>query len=239
MVEHQSPPPSSARVTTYLVYSLCMLLVAALMFMALRHDHWRSFLAGAIIITPAATFSHYCIPAYWDPELTFHYIVSPEDMIWSLASATITWALAITLFRKRLTPPHALRRTLLRMFIAYMIAGPAYHLLNWLFFGDPEQVMTVMVIHMLATGIGIAIYRRSLLPLAIAGSIGGLIFHILDMLVLFALAPEFREAWNPRAKLTYDILGLPAWEIVWAAAFGFTWPLFLCLMTGIRLKPKE
>ena len=100
------------------------------------------------------------------------------------------------------------------------------------------QVMTVMVIHMLATGIGIATFRRSLLPLAIAGSIGGLVFHILDMSVVFALAPEFRDAWNPRAKLTYDLIGIPAWEIVCGLVFGFTWPLFLCLLTGIRLMPK-
>jgi len=238
MAPPSNSAPSATTVTTYLVYSLCMLLVGGLMFMALRRDHWRSFLAGAIIITPAATFSHYWIPAYWDPELTFHYIVSPEDMIWSLASATITWALAITLFRKRLTPPHPLRRTLLRMFIAYMIAGPAFHLLNWLFFGDPDQVMAVMMIHMLATGIGIAIFRRSLLPLAIAGSVGGLIFHTLDMMTLFAIAPEFRDSWTPRGQLTYDFLGVPTWEIVWGAGFGFTWPLFLCLLTGIRLRPR-
>jgi hypothetical protein len=226
-------------VTIYLVYSLCMLLVGALFFMALRRDHWRSFLAGAIIITPAATFSHYCIPAYWEPELTFHFITSPEDLIRALASATIVWTLAITLFRKRLTSPHPLRRTLLWIFIAYLIAGPAFLGLKRLFFGEPEQVMAVMFIQMAATGIGIAIFRPSLLPLAITGSIGGLIFHLIDMITVFAVAPEFRDAWNARGQLTYDVLGIPAWEIVWGAGFGFTWPLLVCLLTGIRLKPKK
>ena len=72
--------------------------------------------------------------------------------------------------------------------------------------------------------------------MALCGSAGYMLFHFLDVKAFFAIWPETKSYWTPGAQLPFEVLGVPAWEVIWAAAFGFAWPLVLAFALDLRVS---
>jgi hypothetical protein len=59
------------------------------------------------------------------------------------------------------------------------------------------------------------------------GSISYTLYHGLDVFAFTHVWPETAAYWNRAAQLGPPILRIPAFELLWAFAFGFLWPLMI------------
>jgi len=209
----------------YLLGSLILLLIAILLFVFLpRH---RELLAYAFLFSiPSGLLSYLFVPAYWNPRFTFHYLSSPEDLMFSASTGTIACAIAFVSFgaqrTMRLDVRKALRRiaaTLIAMLLTLEI------LLHSIF--DATDVMRVVLATMALVGVYVLSRHRELLRLSVISATGFLLFYGVWLGSLkLTIWPHLLEAWNPAAQLPFLILGLPAFELAWAFLFGAVWPVF-------------
>jgi len=70
--------------------------------------------------------------------------------------------------------------------------------------------------------------------LALSGALGFAGFHLLEDVVFLASWPEAIGYWVPEAELPFRILGVPAYEVLWAAGYGAVWPLLVFFACDVR-----
>ena len=77
---------------------MCLLAGGCLLLLPLQR---RLLLLGGALCLPFALVSYDYIPEYWNPRLTFHYITSPEDMLFSFSSGVTAMFCVLLLMRQK------------------------------------------------------------------------------------------------------------------------------------------
>jgi hypothetical protein len=209
----------------YLLGSLSLLLIALLLFTLLpRH---RAVLAHAFVFSiPSGLLSYLFVPAYWNPRFTFHYLSSPEDLLFSASTGTIACAFAFVPFGARWTMRLDVRKAFRRISVTLITMLLTIEILLHSIF-DATDVMWVVLPTMVLVGSYVLARHRELWKISVVSATGFLLFYGVWLVSLkLTIWPHLLEAWNPAAQLPFLILGLPAFELVWAFTFGAVWPIF-------------
>jgi hypothetical protein len=220
----------------YLVIALITLLcaIAALCFLP---QHRQIMVLSGLLVAPLALFAVQHVPWYWDPKVTCQFsLISPEDVIYCISLGMTTIFAAFCPYASRLRTAINPWRFTTRYF-AFVAQGVIVTEVVRRAFG-PYWVMHAVALNV-AIGVGILLWLRpGMWRMAVAGALGYGLFHLLMMLIWKYFWPETLAYWNPAAQLPFTILGVPAFELVFALAFGLHWPLVFGWMCDVRLEPR-
>jgi hypothetical protein len=216
----------------YLSVSLALCGVAAVLVLASR-EHRRLLLTSGALAAPLALFSWQFIPEYWNPRVLGRFVTTVEDVLFSVSVGVIVMALALAPFRRRvradLNPVVLVRRYALCL---ALVVG-LHTLLLYSVFGSSRVMYSAMV----AVGVfalclpGV---RRETIPVAAVGLMVFPAFYFVLMKLYFAVFPASVGYWVPIAQLPFDVGGVPAFELVWAAAWGATWPPLMWFVVDVK-----
>ena len=227
-----SSPPDHA----YLMESIVLLMIG-FFFAAALPGHRRLLFLSAAMCAPYAILSPLFVPEYWDPAVTVRWLVRPEELI-GQGSAGMTVAFFAIYHRRRRIVWGATLGAVMWRHLGCCVAGAVLIGLGRQVFPGVKGVMPSVLFTMLLLAVFLLILRPSAWVLSLAGAVAYTVFHFLDVLAGFAIWPGWAAAWNPEAQLAWQPLGVPGYEILWAAAFGFVWPLILAVTCDLRLDGK-
>jgi hypothetical protein len=213
----------------------CAIALLGLGATCLMPEHRKLLLLAGLLNMPNAIVSSFHVPAFWQPKVLGFRVASLEDVIWLFGAGLMVCFAALLPVRGRVFCPALDRRAVARLF-ACLAGGHGLFLLLLPLFPDSVQVMFSSVIAMFAVGAILVVRERRWIPMALCGSAGYTVFHVLDVKAFYAIWPETRAYWTPAAQLPFAVLGVPAWEVIWAAAFGFVWPLVLAFGLDLRVS---
>ncbi|MCB1217232.1 hypothetical protein KDL44_07555 [bacterium] len=213
----------------YLGMCLIMLLLAAVSVLTSRRNGRLLLFAGVLCI-PYGLFSFEYIPQYWNPRLSFHFITSPEDLLFSFAGGVL--ATRMLLFFQAGTYTVCTDQALVwRRYIIYSLIGIAIG--YGVRFGVPgTPVMISTLAGVAATGILLSWKRRRFIAGSMLGSLGFTLIYALLIRLSFWLWPHFSQAWERAEVHSSWVYGVPLFELCWALGFGLVWPLMAihCLL---------
>ena len=182
---------------------------------------------------PGAIIAAAHVPAYWNPATVARIGgVSPEDLVWIMAAGGISWYLAAFTWRAHLTAAPKPRVVARRMLA---IGAPAVLVMvGAAVVAEGRYVMPVNLGLMLVLAAVLGRLRPDGRVLAVSGALGFAGFHLLEDVVFLASWPEAIGYWVPEAELPFRILGVPAYEVLWAAGYGAVWPLLVFFACDVR-----
>jgi len=223
----------------YLTGSLALLFLALLL-MSLATKHRKPALISGLLSLPCALYAVVFVPEYWHPIQVFRWLAGPEDLIFSFANGCLVWIFSVTPFSSRqLHLDICVKRLLRRYFLLCAVFIP-------LLFGGPLlglRIMDSFVVAAVAVWLVVFIRRHDLWPVTLSGMLFFTVFYTLSTSLLLIVNPEFLQQWNFRQLSGSQICGVPVEEVLWAAAFGATWPLAMAYgFEGhwkSRCKPTE
>ena len=187
----------------------------------------------AVLGLPFAIYSFEFIPQYWNPKLVLWLgFCSVEDLLFASATGVIAWTLAAERLPVMQPRPGWLRRYLL---IYALGVGTGYILKFTL--PHPNVMNSTMAGIALSAAVMLWL-RRSLWPLMLRGGVLFSVAYALFLKAALLLMPGFLSQWSADVPFGYW-LGMPVYELFWAAAFGAVWPLFIAYTWGYRLKARE
>ena len=187
---------------------------------------------------PSVFLSYYHIPHFWNPVSVAYYITCPEDVLWVFAASVTACFWAIAPFARRLKV--RVRQQQLWTRYAGFVAGSGVFIVGALWvFPQPRDIMYATVLAMGAVGIVFAVLRRDLLWLGVMGSVFYTLYHGVDVFAFTHIWPETVAYWNPSAQLPFSFGRIPAFELVWAMVFGFTWPLLMGYCCNLSWKSVQ
>ncbi len=218
----------------YLSTSLILVSVAAASLLLIPR-HRTSLLLSGVLSVPSATASFLFIPEYWEPKVLGHFILSFEDVLFSGAIGTTTWFLAIAPFAKHIRTNITHCRVLLRFGLCYSIGFMSFGVLT-LTLPSEFTIMSRMLLSMLAVAAFLLFLRKDMVHLALFGAWGCTVFHGVCMGLVIQIWPDMRGYWNPAAQLPFVVAGIPAFELLWALTYGFTWPLLISFVLDVRWR---
>ncbi|MCG3179821.1 MAG: hypothetical protein BIFFINMI_02167 [Phycisphaerae bacterium] len=220
----------------YLTASIVLALLSAAMIAG--WPRWRRLLlaGGLMALLPCALLARYYNAGLWEPRLLLDTpVVAGEDLLWAFAAGTITCFLAILTLARRLeqgTCPQRRRLQLLGL-TAAGVAG--FTLGRWLF--PSPAAMTVAHLGAVAAVSAVVLWRQpALWPVGLAGAVGYTLFHAADVFAFTHIWPATVDYWAVGGRLPGAILRVPTFEFVWAAGFGFVWPMVCCYLFGVAPK---
>lgn len=213
----------------YMGMCLIMLLMAAACVLTARRNA-RLLLLSGLLCAPYGLFSFEYIPLYWDPVVTYHFITSPEDILFSFAAGVIATRLLI-FYQDGAYEVTSQTRLIWRRYLLYSAIGVGIgYAIRFGMPGTPVMVSTLAGV--VVTGSMLS-YKRSRF---LAGSLcAGLSFALVYALLVklsFVIWPHFRIAWEKAEFHSGWLAGVPLFEIYWALGFGMVWPLMAihCLL---------
>lgn len=188
-------------------------------------------LLSACLGTPTALFAFFFVPDYWKPVLVVPLPVGLEDVIFCFSTGGIVWLLAVWPQRER--PQLRLRtRLVLMRLLACALPSMLFYFALWC---GGLSVMTSAVLTMVMLAIVLLWLRPRFLAIALMGTMGFSFFYILFARTALAICPPGH--WNVEKLWGYWVLRVPLGEIVWAAAYGFVWPLLMAYAFNAELAP--
>lgn len=209
----------------YLTASAVLCLIAAVVVALARRQRKLLLLSGALAL-PTALFSWQFIPEYWNPRVLFHHVTTLEDLLFSASMGVIATALALAPFRHevvlRLQPRTLLRRSLI---CSLLVSGGHLLLLRTVF--EPDQVMVSALTVVSLFVVWLATWRPDTIPVVASGLLSVPLFHFAVLKLYFAFYPETVRDWTSTAQLPFELAGTPALELLWAIAFGASWPALI------------
>ena len=225
---------------TYQYLSLDLVLLAcALACFALLPKQRHLLLLSGLLCLPFAFTSYDFIPEYWDPVLTFHYITSPEDLLFSFSGAVLAAGCALLSFGR---PIYVLAMPAVagRRYFGWGLLGWSSAQLIALLWTSNHAVMYITMIGFLIVMLPLTILRRSWAARLLIGAVYFALLYVGVFFVARWLFPGFTEAWRIEAQLP---VGLPAWlpafELVWGLAYGYAWPLFVLHVLDAEVEPQR
>jgi hypothetical protein len=213
----------------YLTLSLLgLVLVLAIMYRLPRRR--RGILIGGLLGAPFGMLSFEFVPDYWDPAFAFpvhfggSFAFSLDDLLFSFVTGALAWFFATGASNGALELRADARRILLR-FLALGVPGVTLARLL--------KITVLPELPMIATMISIAVmtgvYIR-LKPWALAPAAGAcwrfVAAYAVFIAAMIALFPGSLAYWDTPHHPSFSLLGLPLWELAWAAAYGLVFPLF-------------
>jgi len=218
----------------YLLWASLMLLALVIVCFNSTGPHRRVTMISALATPPFTAFFG-CIPGYWTPKRIVAWVVSPEDFIFAVAAGGLSWSLAGFLWRCRLTLAFQARTSAWRLAIVLLSAVPSL-VAAMLLKVRPMTATLLPVGFVVALILGI---RRDLWRLALAGMLGYALVHAAMLVAAFVITPGFAHAWIATDLWGPTVWRIPLDEIVWSAAFGAAWPLFVAYILDVRLMGGE
>ena len=213
----------------YLGMCLIMLLLAVSAVMTARRNA-RLLLYSGLLCIPYGLFSFEYIPDYWNPRLTYHFIASPEDLLFSFCGGVL--ATRMLLFFQYGTYRISTERVLIwRRYLLYSAIGIAIG--YGVRFGLPgTEVMVSTLVGVVVVGLILSFKRRRFVAAAFCTSLAFMLVYGLLIRLSFLLWPRFSMAWEKAEFHSGWLLGVPLFELLWALGFGFVWPLMAihCLL---------
>ncbi len=186
----------------------------------------------AVLGLPFAVFSFEFIPQYWRPNLVLWLgCCSLEDLLFAAATGVIAWSFAAERLHVWLPRPGWLRRFLL----IYALGVGTGYLLKYTL-PHPNVMNSTMVGIALSAGVRLW-QRRDLWPLMLRGGLLFSLFYAMFLKLTLLAWPSFISQWSLTVPFGYW-LGMPAYELFWAVAFGAVWPLFIAYTWGYSLQPQ-
>ena len=213
----------------YLGMCLIMLLLCAVAVLTARRNARLLLLSGVLCI-PYGLFSFEYIPQYWDPRVTFHYISSPEDLLFSFCAGIL--ATRMLLFFQPGTYSVTREKGLVwKRYLLYSVIGIAIgYGVRFGVTGTPVMVSTLSGVAV--TGLILAFKRSRFVAGSVLGALGFSLLYAVLVRSSFAIWPHFENAWRNAEVHTGWLLGVPLFEIYWALGYGLVWPLLAvhCLL---------
>lgn len=217
----------------YLMLSLTMLLAFFVALLFCPREFRSLMVLSGTLAAPFALTSVLVVPEYWNPSRLAVLLAGPEDIVFAFASAGLAWLASVWSLRHRVTFQPRPGRMWWR-YVGGAIGGLAVGDLCWQLGGGP--IMATIT----AFGALIAVIlwrRREFWPLVLAGVVGYALVYVIALKLWYVLVPGFGAQWNVHALWGPMVLGVPLDEVVWAAAFGAAWPLFVAYLFDARLHP--
>jgi len=214
----------------YLTLSLILLLIAAIWY-SLFADQRRTMLISALMSAPWAFASIVFVPNYWNPVRVVHFLVGPEDIIFSFSNGIIVWAIAVAPLRGKISINFTFRRMLKRAFLLSLLS---FSITMSLWFLGLKIMTAVFISLTVTTAILFLLLHRIFRILCIRGAIGFSILYGILTGVSFSLFPHFLEQWNLANLSGMSIFNVPIEEIIWAFGFGAYWPLYIAYILDAK-----
>lgn len=216
----------------YLAVSVALCGIAMILAFA-SGEHRRMVLTSGALAAPLALFSWQFIPEYWNPRVLGRYVTTVEDVLFSASVGVIVMALALAPFRRRVGPKATLLVRRYALCIS-LVVGLHTFLLYAVF--DPSRVMYSAVAAVGVFAVWIWGSRRETLPISAVGFLTFPVFYFAVVKLYLLVFPSSAGDWVKMAQLPFDIGGVPAFELVWAAAWGATWPPFMWFVFDVKAK---
>lgn len=193
--------------------------------------HWslargqrRLVILSGLMNLLAAPFCLFLQGSYWSPKRVGGFLLGLEDVLFSFFVAALAWLLAAWPFRHRLHLSHQGSGSPWRRYA--LVSAPTvgfYLLLVWVRV-DP---MSALIITLLVAGGALLILRRDLWPFSLTGFLIFPPVYLLLVKLCYWIWPESVCQWNLQSFWGQIIGGLPLGELVWALAYGPSWPLYV------------
>jgi len=222
----------------YLLVSLA-LCAAALLLVLVSGEHRRLLVTCGALAAPLALFSWQFIPEYWNPRVLVRCVTTVEDVLFSASMGVIAMALALAPFRRRVRANITAAVVLRRCALCLGLVLGLHSLLLYAVFG-PARVMHSLMVAVGFFAVVLTIVRRETIPVAAVGFLVFPTFYFAVVKLCFLAFPASVQYWVPLAQLPFQVGGIPAFELVWAAAWGATWPPLMWYaadMTVVRPAP--
>jgi len=215
----------------YLGWSLAMFGLLGVLMLCSSAAQRRKALWSAALATPFAFLEQFAIPIYWNPKRTLVWLgVSPEDFLFVFTIGGLSWLLATWPLRQRLAvdtePKGLLRRYTLVSGLAFPLSLGTLLL--------EVKPMSYTLVPIVVGGFVFVALRPALSLLAVPGMAGYTLVHCVVLKSAFALTPSFASSWNAPNLWGPTLWGIPVDEIIWAAAFGAVWPVFVAYVFNAR-----
>ena len=184
--------------------------------------HGKAIFLCALVSAPAGWISCLVERAYWSPVRLGGGNLGLEDFLCSFTIGGLLWWLMVLIPQVR-----AQDFSFGKFFPRYFaVIVP----LNLVFFGllkSPLHPMSTAILSLVVLGVAMVVVAPGLMWM---GGIGLVLFTIdwwVNLQICFYGWPEFAGAWNAETWHGWSVLGVPLGELVWAAVFGASWPVFM------------
>lgn len=219
----------------YMLGSLALLALFLVAFAIYREQRKLMLLSG-LLSAPFSFASIMFVPDYWAPVRVVEFGTGLEDLLFSFATGGLAWLLAIGPFRQKI----AVRLEMRRLLLGYTLlstAGIAAASLSWKHGFSP---MGATLLSVLALGAGLCLVRAGHLPIFFTGAIAFAAIYWMWIAAMTLVAPSFLSHWSDENLWGIRLfLGIPLEEMLWAAAFGAVWPLFMAFLFNTRWVREE
>jgi hypothetical protein len=213
----------------YLGSGLLMLAFLLPMLFIAGRQRRMVLLAGATAV-PGVPFGLIFERVYWTPARLFGWPFGLEDLLYLFGMGARAWFFAVLLWSAQVVAT-AEPGVWFRRLGAMTLLGFAGFLGGWALGFQPARV--AFVIPLLIAGL-LLLQQPRLWRIALAGSIGCALFGWLELLLQFALWPEYAGSWTPAAITSVELLGVPAGDLWWSATVGAAHPLVLAYAAGVQ-----
>lgn len=218
----------------YFGAGLLMLLLLMPMLLVAGPQRRMVLLAGAVAI-PGVPFGLIFERIYWTPVRLFGWPFGVEDLLYLFGIGSRAWFFAVLLWIAQVRTT-AEPETWVRRLAATTLAGAGL-LLAGTAFGVPSGQVALLVPMPIAAFL--LLRQPQLWRIALAGGVGCAVFGWLELLLQFALWPDFKQSWTRDAITSVSLFGVPAGDLWWSAAVGAAHPLVLAYASGAEIVDRR
>ncbi len=190
-----------------------------------------SIVLSAFLSAPISFASLIFVPGYWNPNRIIHFIIGPEDFIFSFSTGGIAWLTAVWFVRHKTIFTFE-KRTIVSRYIKFIVMGS---IIDLLFLMMNVGIMFSTVITIAILGLWILFKRVHYWIISIGGLIGFTVCYLILLKLGFTFFPDFIYQWNFENFCGLFIWGIPFEEIVWSMACGSVWPLITAYLFNAQL----
>ncbi|MCB1487467.1 MAG: hypothetical protein KDJ88_08420 [Bauldia sp.] len=216
----------------YLLSSLLGVPGVLIAFAAAGQFRTSIFVAGLVNTLYGLPVASFDAP-YWTPNRIGGFPVGVEDVIVSFSLGAGVWFAAILPFGRQMTITGRWPEGLAR-FAWIGVGGMAFVLLARMIV---PVYMPALLLVMIAMAFVLGWLRPHLLPPALAALLVYPVYYAAILYLTEAIVPGFFDIWDGPELWGPRLFGLPVEEIVFVAAFSFTFALIAGTVVGARVQP--
>jgi len=194
-----------------------------------------SIVLSAFLSAPISFASLIFVPGYWNPNRIMHFIIGPEDFIFSFSTGGIAWVMAVWFVRHKMIFNFE-KRSIIRRYIKFIVIGS---IINLFFLMMNVGIMFSTIITVVILGLWILFQRLHYWFISVSGLIGFTVCYLILLKLSFYFFPDFIYQWNFEHFCGLFIWGIPFEEIIWSMACGSVWPLITAYLFDARSAPIQ
>ena len=209
-------------------------LALVLGYWALSHEQFRLMNFAGLANSTSGAFSYFLEYNYWTPPRLGGLRIGMEDFLISYGVGLLAWLVVALLWRGKL-------QICLDWFLAFKrflalaaVCYATYLIMVWVSINP----MTALIVICMALAAFLIYLKPGNWPLALTGSLAFSVTWFAVCVIIFQLLPDFLLTWNLSGSWGWFLFGVPAGEIIWAAAFGAVLPLLTGYVFGVRICYK-